>query len=159
MSVERVKAHFKELGLNDIVVETAQSSGTVQEAAAAIGTEEQRIAKTLSFLQGDTAVLIVVAGDAKIDNRKYKDTFNQKASMIKFDQAEALTGHAPGGICPFGVKEGVHIYLDESLRRFASVYPAAGSSNSHVHLTIAELEKYCQPKGWVDVTKIPEITC
>ncbi|MFZ2256829.1 MAG: YbaK/EbsC family protein [Clostridiaceae bacterium] len=156
MSVERVKSHFKALGLDDIVIETAQSSGTVQEAALAIGTQECRIAKTLSFLQGETAVLVVVAGDAKVDNRKYKDAFNQKASMIKFDQAEELTGHAPGGICPFGVNEGVLIYLDESLRRFDSVYPAAGSSNSHVHLTIEELEKYCPTQGWVDVTKVPE---
>lgn len=158
MSVEQVKAHFETLGLKNIVVETSESSGTVQEAAAAIGTQEQRIAKTLSFIQGEAAVLIVVAGDAKVDNRKYKDTFNQKAKMIRFDEAEELIGHAPGGICPFGVKEGVRIYLDESLRRFTSVYPAAGSANSHVHLTIEELEKYCNLEGWVDVTVIPEET-
>lgn len=156
MSVERVKAHFKAHGIEDAVIETEQSSGTVQEAATAIGTEERRIAKTLSFMQGETPVLIVVAGDAKIDNRKYKDAFNLKATMIKADQAERLTGHAPGGICPFGVNEGVRIYLDESLRRFPSVFPAAGSANSHVHLTIAELEQYCDLTGWVDVTKLPE---
>ena len=158
MSVTRVKAHFKALGINDIVVETDQPSGTVKEAAEAIGTEEQRIAKTLSFLLDDGVILIVVAGDAKVDNRKYKDTFGQKASMLRFEQAEELTGHAPGGICPFGVKEGVRIYLDESLRRFTSVYPAAGSANSHVHLTIPEMEKYCNPEKWVDVTKLPDQT-
>ncbi len=156
MSVERVKAHFEALGLSEMVVETEESSGTVAEAARAIGTEEQRIAKTLSFLLGDEPILIVVAGDAKVDNRKYKDTFGQKAKMISYDLAEELTGHAPGGICPFGVKEGVRIYLDESMRRFPSVYPAAGSANSHVHVTLEELDKYCNHSGWVDVTRIPE---
>lgn len=155
MSVEAVKEYFSNLGLPNIVVETQESSATVAEAAQAIGTEEQRIAKTLSFTQGSEVVLIVVAGDAKIENRKYKETFNQKASMIDYSKAQELTGHAPGGICPFGVKEGVRIYLDESLKRFESVYPAAGSSNSHVHLTIPELEAYSRSLGWVDVTKLP----
>lgn len=155
MSAEKVKAYFRELGIKDIVVETEESSATVQKAAQAIGTEEQRIGKTLSFIQGEDTVLIVVAGDAKVDNRKYKERFNLKAKMVAFDKAEELTGHAPGGICPFAVKSGVKVYLDESLKRFESVYPAAGSSNSHVHVTLPELERYSRSLGWVDVTKLP----
>lgn len=154
MSVEHVKNYFKGLGINDIVIETEESSATVAEAARAIRTDEQRIAKTLSFIQGEEVVLIVVAGDAKVENRKYKETFGMKAKMIDFSKAEELTGHAPGGICPFGVKDGVKIYLDDSLKRFDSVYPAAGSSNSHVHVTLPELESYSRSLGWVDVTKL-----
>lgn len=155
MSVEQVREYFRKQGIEDIVVETKAPSATVAEAAQAIGTEERRIGKTLSFVQGEDTVLIVVAGDAKVDNRKYKDTFNQKAKMIDFSKAEELIGHAPGGICPFGVKEGVKVFLDESLKRFESVYPAAGSSNSHVHVTLPELERFSQSLGWVDVTKLP----
>lgn len=156
MSVELVRTYFRNLGIEDIVVETEDSSATVAEAAKAIGTEEKRIAKTLSFVLGEETVLIVVAGDAKVDNRKYKETFQQKARMIDFARAEELTGFAPGGICPFGVRPGVKVYLDDSLKRFESVYPAAGSSNSHVHVTLPELERYSQFQGWVDVTKLVE---
>lgn len=157
MAVQQVKQYFKDkFGLDDIVRETDASSATVAEAAAAIGTEERRIAKTLSFLLRDEVILIVVAGDARVDNRKYKDTFGQKATMLPFDQTEELTGHAPGGVCPFGVRDGVKIYLDESMKRFESVYPAAGSGNSHVHMTMAELEHYIPFEAWVDVTKLPE---
>lgn len=157
MSVERVKDYFKrEFGEENIVRETQESSATVAEAAQAIGTEERRIAKTLSFFLGEEVILIVVAGDARVDNRKYKDTFGLKAKMLPFERTEELTGFAPGGVCPFGAKEGVRIYLDESMKRFPSVYPAAGSGNSHVHMTMTEMEHYIPFTAWVDVTKLPE---
>lgn len=157
MSVERVKEYFlREYGLDQIVQETEQSSGTVPEAARAIGTEECRIAKTLSFFVGESVVLVVVAGDARVDNRKYKDTFGTKAKMLPFERTEELTGHAAGGVCPFAVPEGVQVYLDESLRRFPSVYPAAGSANSHVEMTMSQLDQFIPHSRWVDVTKIPE---
>lgn len=156
MSVEQVKTYLKELGSDAPVIETSEPSGTVAQAARAIGTQERRIAKTLAFLMAQGPALIVVAGDAKIDNRKYKTAFAQKATMIPSLQTEDVIGHAPGGVCPFAVKPGVRIYLDESLKRFSSVYPAAGSANSHVHLTIAQLEELTRYDGWVDVTRLPD---
>lgn len=156
MSVELVKQYFKkEFGLDNIVKETDQSSATVAEAAKAIGTEECRIAKTLAFALENQVILIVVAGDARVDNKKYKQTFGFKAKMLPFNLTEELTGFAPGGVCPFGVKAGVDIYLDHSLKRFPSVFPAAGSGNSHVEMTMAELEHFIPFKEWVDVTKLP----
>ncbi len=153
MSIERVKRYFADLGLADKVLEFAVSSATVALAAQALGCEECRIAKTLSFHQGDKVVLIVTAGNVKIDNAKYKGTFGVKAKMLGFEEAEPLIGHAVGGVCPFAVNEGVEVWLDESLKRFDTVYPACGSSNSAIELTPGELERYSNCLGWVDVTK------
>lgn len=153
MSIERVKAYFKEYHMEDKVLEFDVSSATVELAAAALGCEPQRIAKTLSFMLGDRAILICTAGDAKIDNHKYKEKFGTKAKMLSFEEVEGMTGHAVGGVCPFAVKEGVEVYLDVSLKRFETVYPACGSSNSAIELTIPELEKYSGYAEWVDVCK------
>ncbi len=155
MSYERAMEHLKKYGLEERIRLFEVSSATVALAAAALGTEEARIAKTLSFLTPDGTVLVVATGDAKIDNRKFKDTFRTKAKMISHDEVEALVGHAVGGVCPFGVNEGVRIYLDSSLRRFDVVYPAAGTANSAVELTVQELESATAPSEWVDVTQIP----
>ena len=154
MSIERVKNYFKEFNMEDKILEFSVSSATVALAAAALGCEEARIAKTLSFEMGDGCILIVCAGDVKIDNPKFKQTFRTKAKMLPFDVVAELTGHAVGGVCPFAVNEGVNVYLDESLKRFETVFPAAGSSNSAIELTIEELEKYSKPTGWVDVCKL-----
>ncbi len=153
MSIERVRAYFSGLGLADKILEFEVSSATVALAAQALGCEECRIAKTLSFHQGDKVVLIVTAGDVKIDNAKYKATFGLKAKMLAFEEAEPLIGHAVGGVCPFAVNEGVEVWLDESLKRFQTVFPACGSSNSAIELTPEELERYSNCLGWVDVTK------
>lgn len=153
MSIERVKSYFAGLGLAEKVLEFEVSSATVALAAQALGCEECRIAKTLSFHQGDKVVLIVTAGDVKIDNAKYKSTFGVKAKMLAFEEAEPLIGHAVGGVCPFAVNEGVEVWLDESLKRFDTVFPACGSSNSAIELTPAELEQYSGCLGWVNVTK------
>ena len=153
MSLERVKAYFEKEGLQDHIKEFDVSSATVELAAAAIGCEPTRIAKTLSFAFGDGAVLIVASGDAKIDNSKYKAQFHTKASMLPAPLVEELVGHSVGGVCPFCIHEGVPVYLDVSLRRFPSVYPACGSSNSVIHLTLEELEHHSGSLGWVDVCK------
>ena len=153
MSIERVRRYFAGLGLEEKVLEFQVSSATVALAALALGCEECRIAKTLSFHQGEKVVLIVTAGDVKIDNAKYKGTFGLKAKMLAFEEAEPLIGHAVGGVCPFAVNEGVEVWLDESLRRFDTVFPACGSANSAIELTPAELERYSGCLGWVDVTK------
>ena len=153
MSIDRARAHLKKHGLEDRIQEFTVSSATVALAAQALGCEPERIAKTLSFQSGEGAILIVAAGDARIDNAKFKARFAMKARMLGADQVEALIGHAVGGVCPFGVNPGVPVYLDESLRRFETVYPAAGTSASAVHLTIAELERASECDGWVDVTK------
>lgn len=153
MSIEKAKEYLKKFGAEDRVQEFSVSSATVELAAAALGCEPCRIAKTLSFMVGETPILIVAAGDAKIDNPKYKEKFNTKAKMLSFDEVETLVGHAVGGVCPFGINEGVEVYLDESLKRFSTVYPACGSSNSAIPLTIAELEEYAPYKEWVDVCK------
>lgn len=153
MSVEKVKQYFEGFGIADRIKEFNVSSATVELAAQAICCEPQRIAKSLTFMVGDEPVMIVAAGDARIDNPKYKAQFGAKAKMLTPEQAVELIGHAVGGVCPFAVNEGVTIYLDESLKRFDTVFPACGSSNSAIELTIAELEKYSGFKSWVDVCK------
>ena len=153
MAIEKVRAYFKTFGIEDRILEFDVSSATVELAAQAVGCEPAHIAKTLSFdLQG-TPLLIVAAGDAKVDNKKYKACFGTKAKMLTPDQAETLVGHAVGGVCPFAVNDGVRICLDESLKRFATIFPACGSSNSAIELTIPELEKYSGSTDWVDVCK------
>ena len=157
MSIERVRAYFRERNMEDRVQEFEVSSATVELAAQALNVKGQRIAKTLSFHVDDHVVLIVAAGDAKIANPKDKAQFHTKAKMLSHEEAETLIGHAVGGVCPFAVNEGVDVYLDESLKRFATVFPACGSSNSAIELTIPELEANCDHfQGWVDVCKIPE---
>lgn len=153
MSIEKVKEYFDKFGLKDNVLELLESSATVELAAKALGCEEARIAKTLSFIVEEKPVLIVTAGDVKIDNSKYKSTFHTKAKMLKFEDVEKLIGHAVGGVCPFAVNEGVKVYLDESLKRFKTVFPACGSANSAIELTIVELEKYSNSIAWIEVTK------
>lgn len=153
MSLEKAREHLKKYGLENKIMEFQESSATVKDAAKAIGCEENEIAKTLSFLVDDKPILIVVAGDCKIDNSKYKQEFNKKAKMITYEEVEKLIGHNVGGVCPFGINEGVTVYLDNSLKRFDIIYPACGSSNSAVKLTIEELEKASQFKKWIDVCK------
>ena len=153
MSIEKVKAYFASVGLAERIQEFEVSSATVALAAEALHCEPARIAKTLSFSQGDSAILIVAAGDARIDNPKFKTTFGMKAKMLTPEDAVRLIGHAVGGVCPFVVNEGVKVYLDESLRRFDLVYPAAGSSNSGIGLSIPELEEHSRYDSWVDVCK------
>ena len=155
MSIEKVREYFTTLGIENKIMEFDVSSATVELAAIAVGVEGARIAKTLSFLVKDEPILIVVAGDGRVDNKKYKATFSAKAKMLSHDQAAEMIGHAVGGVCPFAVNEGVKVYLDESLRRFETVFPACGSSNSAIELTIPELEKYSQFEKWVDVCSIP----
>ena len=153
MSIEKVKAYFAALGMEDRVLEFPVSSATVELAAAALGCEPCRIAKTLSFSVGGAPILIVTAGDVKINNAAYKARFSAEAKMLTPDEAVSLIGHAVGGVCPFAVNEGVTVYLDESLRRFETVFPACGSGNSAIELTIPELEKYSGYTDWVDVCK------
>ncbi|MBQ7858557.1 MAG: YbaK/EbsC family protein [Faecalibacterium sp.] len=153
MSIQKVREYFKGFGIEHRVLEFEVSSATVELAAQALHCEGCRIAKTLSFHVGDAVVLIVAAGDAKIDNAKYKAQFHTKAKMLAYDEAEPLIGHAVGGVCPFAVNPGVQVYLDESLKRFETVYPACGSSNSAIELTIPELEQYAKPAAWVNVCK------
>ncbi len=153
MAIEKVKAYFREHGMEERIQEFDESSATVELAAKALHCETQRIAKTLSFMLENGAVLIVAAGDAKIDNPKYKAKFGKKAKMLSMDEVETLVGHAVGGVCPFAVNESVKVYLDESLKRFDTVFPACGSSNSAIELTIPELEKYSGYVEWVDVCK------
>lgn len=154
MSIEKVKAYFKTYGMEERIQEFEVSSATVALAAQALGCDEARIAKTLSFHVGDKVVLIVAAGDAKIDNPKYKAQFNTKAKMLAYEEAESFIGHAVGGVCPFAVNDGVEVYLDESLKRFDTVFPACGSANSAIELSIDELEKYSDCIAWIDVCKI-----
>lgn len=153
MSIENVRAYFRQFGMEDRVMEKEHSSATVEAAAEALGCEPQRIAKTLSFGTPERVILVVAAGDRKIDNKKYREQFGCKAKMLKFDEVGERVGHAAGGVCPFAVREGVQVYLDESLKRFETVFPAAGSGNSMIELTIPELEKYSGFSSWVDVCK------
>lgn len=153
MSVEAVRAYLEPFGAADKIKEFTVSSATVALAAEALGCEPARIAKTLSFLVDDAAVLIVTAGDAKVDNAKFKAEFHKKATMLAPDSVEPLTGHKIGGVCPFAVAQGARVYLDESLRRFSLVYPAAGSANSAIPLTLEELEMYSCALAWIDVCK------
>ena len=155
MSIEKVREYFKGYGIEDRILEFSVSSATVALAAEALGCEPERIAKTLSFVKDDGCILVVAAGDARVDNAKFKAEFSMKAKMADFNEVARLCGHAVGGVCPFAVNEGVPVYLDESLRRFDYVYPAAGSSNSAIKLTLEELEKYSNYVKWVDVCKLP----
>lgn len=154
MSIEKAREYLSKFGVENRIVELPVSSATVELAAKALGREPGMIAKTISFYDKDGGViLIVAAGDTKIDNKRFKERFGLKAKMLTHEDAEKLIGHAVGGICPFGVNEGVRVFLDESLKRFETVFPACGSSNSEIELTIEELEKYAAPKEWVDVCK------
>ena len=154
MSIAKARAHLAARGLADRIMEFEESSATVALAAAAIGCEPALIAKTLSFYMGDRVALVVFAGDARIDNRKFKDRFHTKPKMLAAQDAERLIGHGVGGVCPFGVNDTCDVYLDESLRRFEVVYPAAGNAASAVRLTISELEHACAPCEWVNVSKL-----
>jgi prolyl-tRNA editing enzyme YbaK/EbsC (Cys-tRNA(Pro) deacylase) len=153
MSIEEVKSYFEKFNMKERILEFEVSSATVELAAAAANCEPARIAKTLSFIVGEQVILVVTAGDSRIDNVKYKARFGAKAKMLASDETVNLIGHAIGGVCPFAVKEGVIVYLDESLKRFKTVFPACGSGNSAIELTIEELEKYSGYEAWVDVTK------
>ena len=156
MALDKAKQHLEKYGLEDRIRLFDVSSATVELAAKAVGTQPCRIAKTMSFWVGETPILIVAAGDAKIDNHKYKEKFHTKAKMIPFEEVEPAIGHAVGGVCPFGINAGVEVYLDDSLKRFDIVYPAAGTDNSAVELTIPDLEKSSGYIEWIDVTKLPE---
>ena len=153
MGIEQARAYLQQWGIQNQILEFDSSSATVELAAQALHCEPGRIAKTLSFLVDGEAVLVVAAGDTKIDNAKFKAQFHTKAKMLTPEQAVELVGHAVGGVCPFGVKDGVKVYLDVSLQRFDIVYPACGSSNSAIELTISELEQYSRFDAWVDVCK------
>lgn len=153
MSIERARAHLAKYGLEDRIRELTVSSATVALAAKALGCEPARIAKTLSFENGEGAILVIAAGDARIDNAKFKHRFGMKAHMLSAERVEPLIGHGVGGVCPFGIHEGIPVYLDESLKRFDIVYPAAGTAASAVMLTLSELERASEADGWVDVTK------
>ncbi len=156
MAIEAVRAFFRQYGMEGRILESAQSSATVALAAQAFGTEEQRIAKTLSFLLGDKAILVVAAGDAKVNNQKFRAQFGAKAKMLTPAQVHDMVGHDVGGVCPFAIHDGVDVFLDETLRRFTTVFPACGSANSAIELTLQELETYSGSKAWVDVCKLPE---
>ena len=156
MAIERVREYFRQYGMEERIIELAESSATVELAAQALGCEPARIAKSLSFMVDEKPILIISAGDVKVDNAKYKTRFDTKAKMLTPEQAETLIGHAVGGVCPFGIKEGVTVYLDESLKRFTTVYPACGSGNSAIELTIPELEQYSGYQEWVAVCKLKE---
>ena len=153
MSIERARAHLARYGLEDRIRELTVSSATVALAAQALCCEPARIAKTLSFENGEGAILVIAAGDARIDNAKFKHRFGMKAHMLSAERVEPLIGHGVGGVCPFGIHEGIPVYLDESLKRFDIVYPAAGTAASAVMLTLSELERASEADGWVDVTK------
>lgn len=153
MSIEKVKKHFEKYGIENRILEFDVSSATVELAAAALGCLPEKIAKTLSFSVADTPILIVAAGDAKVDNAKFKSKFGVKAKMLPADTVETLIGHSIGGVCPFGINNGVRVFLDESLKRFETVFPACGSSNSAIELSIPELEKYSGYEEWIDVCK------
>ena len=156
MAIEKVREYFRSVGMEDRVMEFAVSSATVDLAAQALSCEPCRIAKTLSFSVDGKPILIVTAGDTKIDNPKYKAQFCTKAKMLSPDEALSLIGHAVGGVCPFAVNEGVTVYLDVSMKRFATVFPACGSSNSAIEMTMEDLETHSGYTAWIDVCKIPE---
>lgn len=153
MAIEKVKQYFKNFGIDNRIKEFEVSSATVELAALALNCKPERIAKTLSFMVENQPILIVVAGDKRVDNAKFKQQFSVKAKMLNFEDVENLIGHAVGGVCPFAVNDGVKVYLDESLKQFETVFPACGSGNSAIELTIAELEKYSNYVSWVDISK------
>ena len=150
MSIEKGRAYFRQFGMEDRVQEFSVSSATVELAALALGVE------TLSFKKGDSCILILAAGDARIDNRKFKEKFHMKAKMPSPDEVLELVGHPVGGVCPFGINDGIDVYLDESLKRFTTVFPAVGSGNSAIELNLDELFKYSNAIEWIDVCKLPE---
>ena len=156
MSIERGRAYFRQFGMEDRVQEFDVSSATVELAAQALGVEGARIAKTLSFKQGEGCILILAAGDARIDNRKFKDKFGMKAKMPTPEEVLELVGHPVGGVCPCGINDGIAVYLDESLKRFETVFPAVGSGSSAIELNLEELYKYSNALEWIDVCKLPE---
>ena len=153
MAIERVKEYFRKFNMEDRIIELTESSATVELAAQALNCEPARIAKSLSFMVDEKPILVISAGDVKVDNAKYKARFGAKAKMLTAEEVETLVGHAVGGVCPFGINEGVTVYLDESLKRFATVFPACGSGNSAIELTIPEIEQYSGYEEWVDVCK------
>ena len=156
MAIDKVREYLSRWNRQADIIELADSTATVPEAAAALSVIPARIAKSISLKTDEGAMVVVTAGDTKIDNRKYKDRFAMKAKMLSPDEALALTGHAVGGVCPFALPEGVAVYLDESLRRFETVFPACGSSNSAIELTLTELQDYSPSAGWVDICKTME---
>lgn len=153
MAIESVKEYFKKFNIEDRIIEFNESSATVEEAAHALHTEGKRIAKSLTFKLSTGVIMIVTAGDSKISNSKYKAFFHEKAHMLSYDEVNELIGHPVGGVCPFAIKDGVSVYLDESLKRFETVFPACGSAASAIELTILELEKYSNYKEWIDVSQ------
>ena len=156
MSIELAKEHLKKFNYENKIIEFSENTATVELAAIAVGCEPKQIAKTMSFDVNGKTILVLLAGDAKVDNSKYKQTFGAKAKMLSFDEVETRVGHRVGGVCPFGIKENIDVYLDCSLKRFDYVYPAAGNANSAVKLTLQELENCSGYKTWVDVSKISE---
>ena len=156
MSIEKGRAYFRQFGMEDRVREFTVSSATVELAALALGVEGARIAKTLSFKSGDGCILILAAGDARIDNHKFKERFHMKAKLLTPDEVLSLVGHPVGGVCPFGINEGIDVYLDDSLKRFETVFPAVGSPSSAIELNLDELFKYSNAVEWIDVCKLPE---
>ena len=156
MSIEKGRAYFRALGIEDRVQEFTVSSATVELAAIALGVDGARIAKTLSFKTNDGCMLILAAGDARIDNHKFKDKFHFKAKMLSADEVLSMVGHPVGGVCPFGINDGIPVYLDDSLKRFETVFPAVGSANSAIELNLDELFKYSNAIEWVNVCKLPE---
>lgn len=156
MAIERVKEYFRQYSMDNRIIELNESSATVELAAQALGCEPARIAKSLSFMVDGKAILVISAGDVKVDNAKYKAEFGTKAKMLTAEEVETMVGHAVGGVCPFGINEGVTVYLDESLKRFHTVFPACGSGNSAIELTIPEMEQYSGYDRWVDVCKLKE---
>lgn len=156
MAIERVKEYFRQYSMENRIIELKESSATVELAAQALGCEPARIAKSLSFMVDGKAILVISAGDVKVDNAKYKAEFGTKAKMLTAEEVETMVGHAVGGVCPFGINEGVTVYLDESLKRFHTVFPACGSGNSAIELTIPEMEQYSGYDKWVDVCKLKE---
>ena len=156
MSIEKGRAYFRQFGMEDRVREFDVSSATVELAALALGVDGARIAKTLSFKKDDSCILILAAGDARIDNHKFKEKFHMKAKMLAPDEVLSRVGHPVGGVCPFGINDGIDVYLDESLKRFETVFPAVGSANSAIELNLDELYKYSNAIEWIDVCKLPE---
>lgn len=153
MSIDKVREYFKQFGIENRILELELSSATVELAAKALNCEPDRIAKSLSFKVDESPVLVLFSGEARIDNKKFKEFFRTKAKMLSVDEVSSLIGHEIGGVCPFGINEGVKVYLDVSLKKYDTVFPACGSSNSAVELTIEELEKYSGSLSWIDVSK------
>lgn len=156
MSIKKGRAYFRQFGMEDRVLEFDVSSATVELAAQALGVDGARIAKTLSFKNGDGCMLILAAGDARIDNKKFKEKFHFKAKMLTSDEVLEMVGHPVGGVCPFGINDGIDVYLDVSLKRFETVFPAVGSGSSAIELDLDELYKYSNAKEWIDVCKLPD---